>query len=577
MIRKIIFVLLGGLVLVFGLYKLLQLKRAFSNDEFKEENLQQVLAVYYISANNITAHKDSMLHYNLKWVNRSENALPLKQLKLLAEKNKPLFLNLEVWPQQLIKNLDKKVPELILEHEYDDKFTALAKALAGFSQPVYLRYNPEMEVPLYKYPWQNQSGIQYILSFRYISNLCKKSAPNLKMIWGPAGYPGTEDYWPGAEFADYCSVTLNEKSDMPGDNFPPYKTAPEMIRRKLFRMRFFDKPVFLLSSPTISKNNFKQQWLDEVNGNIKADRSLYHSPLVPLDTDTSLVKEERDANLVIGAYDPKLKLVNQPLITTEHIFTDFKSVEDGLFKKNFDEVIARHHDVIVTFEPWKDKFRVKDSNLLVNTINGYYDKVIGQVYQVISNVPQTVYLRWGHEMEIPVDRYAWQKQDPVPYIKAFRYVATFQKPRASNIRIVWGPAGDRGSVEWWPGEDVVDYVSIAIYGLPDKNINDHTKQLTFDNIFKTKFHRMRFAHRPIFITEFGVKGPEDYKRKWLENAAWTINKYPEVKGLNYFNFADVPKAWGNAETPDWSITAATFKSFTGLLKDVPKTNQITAK
>jgi hypothetical protein len=153
MIRKIIFVLLGGLVLVFGLYKLLQLKRAFSNDEFKEENLQQVLAVYYISANNITAHKDSMLHYNLKWVNRSENALPLKQLKLLAEKNKPLFLNLEVWPQQLIKNLDKKVPELILEHEYDDKFTALAKALAGFSQPVYLRYNPEMEVPLYKYPW----------------------------------------------------------------------------------------------------------------------------------------------------------------------------------------------------------------------------------------------------------------------------------------------------------------------------------------------------------------------------------------------------------------------------------------
>jgi beta-mannanase len=570
MSKKIILVILGGVLSAFGFYKILQLHRANSKDEFREEFSQHILAEYNISKNNVFAVNDSILHYNLKWVNESAEALPVKELKLLAKKNKPVFINLEIWPRQLIKNFDKRITAGILSREYDDKLTRLSELLAAFPQPVYLRYNAEMEVPVYKYPWQNQSGREYSLSFRHIAVVCKKIAPNIKMVWGPAGYPGAEDYWPGEEFTDYCSVTLNEKTDMPADNFTPYSSATEMIRRKLFRMRFFDKPVFLLSSSTINKDNFKQQWLEEVNNKIKADSVIYHTPVIPLDTDSTLVKKGRNTSLVLGVYDPKLLLVKQPLITVEHVFTDLKSVEDGVFKKNFDAVVARHHDVIVTFEPWKDGYREKDSNILMNTVNGLYDKIIGHLYQIISSVPQTVYLRWGHEMEIPVDRYAWQKKDPVEYIKAFRYVATFQKNKAANIRMVWGPAGDRGSVEWWPGEDVVDYVSIAIYGLPDKNINDHTKQLNFSTIFKNKFHRMRFAHRPLFITEFGVKGPEEYKEKWLEDAAWTINKYPEIKGVNYFNFADVPKAWGNAETPDWSITAATFKSFTSLLKDLHK-------
>jgi hypothetical protein len=84
---------------------------------------------------------------------------------------------------------------------------------------------------------------------------------------------------------------------------------------------------------------------------------------------------------------------------------------------------------------------------------------------------------------------------------------------------VWGPAGDRGSMEWYPGGDVVDFISIAIYGLPDKNITDPTRQESFETIFNRKAWRMRFASKPIFVTEFGVKGPEDFQAQWLEKAA----------------------------------------------------------
>jgi beta-mannanase len=354
------------------------------------------------------------------------------------------------------------------------------------------------------------------------------------------------------------------------DRYPLYPSVAEMMRRKLFRMRFMNKPVLFLGSVSVNRTNLNKQWLDEINSKIIADKAIYRTPIIPAIHDTANENKPRLTNLELGVYDPLLLLTKQPLITTEHIFTDMISVLNGTLKKDFGEVIGRHHNAIVTMEPWKDGIIEKDPAILTNTFNGHYDKVWTKLYEIISNVPQTVYLRWGHEMEIPIQRYAWQSMDPVAYIKAFRYFATFQKPKANNIKLVWGPAGDRGSVEWWPGEDVVDFVSFAVYGLPDKNINDYNKQKSFSSIFQTKFNRMRFTHRPIFVTEFGVKGPEAYQKKWILEAASIINKYPEVKGVSYFNFADTPKAWGDAETPDWSITDSTFKSFIKVIYNLHK-------
>lgn len=356
--------------------------------------------------------------------------------------------------------------------------------------------------------------------------------------------------------------------EIPNDPYPPYPSISETIRRKLFRMRFMNKSVILLGTASVNRGNFEQEWIDKINSELSADKAIYRTPVSVPDTDT-ITKTSRTANLKIGVYDPLLLLVKEPAVTVEHLFTDMGMVKNGSFKKDFDAIIARHHDVIVTIEPWKDGKKQRDSLLLLHTLKGDYDDIWKSLYQLIASVPQTIYLRWGHEMEIPIDRYPWQKQDPVNYIKAFRYFASLKPSNAGNIKLVWGPAGDRGSVEWWPGADVVDYVSIAIYGLPDKNIRDFNSQQSFSTIFFTKYHRMRFTHKPIFITEFGVKGPEAYQKKWLEDATETINKYDAIKGISYFNFADNPKAWGDTETPVWSITPATFKNFTRNLNGLP--------
>ncbi len=116
-------------------------------------------------------------------------------------------------------------------------------------------------------------------------------------------------------------------------------------------------------------------------------------------------------------------------------------------------------------------------------------------------------------------------------------------------------------MEWWPGNDVVDYVSIAIYGLPDKNITDPEKQESFSRIFGRKSSRFRFINKPFFITEFGVKGDEEFQNLWLGEAAVILNRQKNVVGINYFNHGDSPGAWGEIQPPDWSILANTFRKF----------------
>jgi hypothetical protein len=38
-------------------------------------------------------------------------------------------------------------------------------------------------------------------------------------------------------------------------------------------------------------------------------------------------------------------------------------------------------------------------------------------------------------------------------------------------------------------------------------------------------------------------------------------RYPEILAVCYFNMTDTPKAWGDVETPEWSITRAVFDAF----------------
>ena len=537
-----------------------------TTDVVAERGDEPLLALYDRNDSSAAGWVGNCRSITLRWNN--EQAVDFaEQLKTTIGNAPAVLITVETWPAQG-KFSKENVLNRIENGLYDGKIKKLGELLSVQKAVVMLRLNPDMEVYVNRYPWQMQGAATYAKAFRHFSEHLKAVAPAVKMVWAPAGYPGTEEYWPGARWVDLVSVTLKGKSESMTDNYPEEKNMQQLIFRKLHRLRFFDKPALVIGSEKINTANFIQADFNAAVGYIRQNKAIEYLDMNAADKEKADSTLRKAGTLTVAVFDPQGKLTDSVPVTTEHIFVNLEFLKSGSFRKKFDSAVSRNHHVIVTMEPWRDKKLSKDPELMANILAGKYDSVFNQLYAVLSSVTdKTIYLRWLHEMEIPIKRYPWQSQDPLLYIKCYRYFVNFIRDKnPGNILFVWGPAGDRGSMEFWPGSDVVDYTSIAIYGLPDKNITDHNKQESFETIFKRKYRRIWFSHKPLFITEFGVKGPKDYKDQWLTAAAATIESNAEITGISYFNDADNPKAWGDIEAPDWAVTPGTFSAFLKQLK-----------
>lgn len=475
----------------------------------------------------------------------------------------PVLISIETLGRYLAPLTRNHPIDDIIKGRYDRVFKELCTEIAGRRSNVYFRINPDMEVPVSHYPWQ-RFGPGYIDAFRHFAEVCKKHAPHVQIVWGPAGYPGALEYYPGDEIVDAASVTLKSDLEQSVNKYPKDYTVAYDLFRRLHRLRFIDRPIFILGSTLVPKDSMNANILHSAEERINQAKEIAYTNdnfKRPTTTYDDLPKK-----IEIGLYDPNSLLNSEKPVTVEHLFVDFGSLDNGDFEKDFKDVLARGHNVIVTFEPFRlPNGEPDDLNLLQRVTEGKYDNEIKQLYDIILLTQNKIYLRYAHEMEIPITRYPWQSQDPLTYIQSFRYFMTFLDSIPANMKRVWGPAGDRGSLEWWPGNDVVDYISMAIYGLPDKNIEDPYKQESFSTIFYRKSWRMRFIDKPFFITEFGVKGPEEYQYIWLEGAAKVVRENPRVRGINYFNMSDTPKAWGDIPPPDWHISKKSFYRFVELL------------
>jgi beta-mannanase len=544
--------------------KIVQILKEKPKNTIEQNNSEPILAVFSFEDDFENHNIENFLHFTLKLYNTKKWGIEKEVLTQIPD-SIPILITIETWDGTRIFSTYNNPLNFLLKGYYDHIIELMCKEWIGTRPNVYIRLNPEMEVPVNFYPWQYSSYLNYINAFRHFSEVCQKNAPQVKTVWGPAGYPGTLELYPGEEWIDAATVTIKSESEMYLDVYPKNYPVAYDIKRRIHRLRFMNKPIFVLGSKNAANDSVNQQLISEISQYITNNKQVIYSEenfkSPEPDKTTGLNK-----NFEIGFHDPNLLLTNEKPVTVEHIFADFNNILDGTLEKLFNDVVNRGHKVIVTIEPSRNSIGVNDRNVLRDIISGGYDSEIKQLYSILTSTNQQVYLRFAHEMEIPILRYPWQSQDPVEYIHAFRYFMNFMNPWPENIKKVWGPAGDRGSIEWYPGNDVVDYVSIAIYGLPDKNITDPEKQESFSTIFNRKSWRMRFIDKPIFITEFGVKGPEEYQTKWLINAAQVIRENPQIVGINYFNMTDTPKAWGEIKPPDWSISRESFYTFLKVLK-----------
>jgi beta-mannanase len=526
----------------------------------------KLLAVFSFKDLDQSQLIEKSIHYKIKLVKSSGIPITKNEIKEINNPSIPLIFTIETWGVNGYFSFKNDEMKSLYKGKYDKLIQEFCVSVIGDRPNVYFRLNPEIEVPSVTFPWRGRL-LSYHKAFEHLSNLTNSFAPQVKQIFGGVGYPGVLDFYPDNKEVDLVSVVLSPESEKSLNYYPKYNSEYYDLFRRLHRFRFLDKPIFVFGSSEVDRLSINQALFDSIKNQVYLKEEIIYSSDNFITSKNKIKKPFHDSVFEFGLYDPNDLLNNEKSVSVEHLFVDFSSLYNGSFEKSFKEVLSRNHNIIVTFEPFRNPFGEDDINVLKNVIKQVYDKEIEQLYSIISQTSNIVYLRFGHEMEIPTTRYPWQSQDPIIYINSFRYFMLYKDSIPSNIKRVWGPAGDRGSDEFWPGSDVVDVISFAIYGLPDKNITDPNKQLSFATFFNKKKRRMRFLDKPIFITEFGVKGPEGYQKKWLEGAAKILKNEPQVIGANYFNMSDTPKAWGEIKPPDWSISKETLDHFINTLNE----------
>lgn len=531
--------ILGLAILAIALVGFSILKKRYFPHYFVKNKLEirvnePVIAVYdpfnKMPGNNIR-------HYALVIKADSDWKIEKNTLSSIAPEV-PVILTIEIWGSNILDRIAKG--------SFDNKFRRLLSETISNRKNVYLRFLPEMEQNDKDYPWTNW-GTFYLKAFNRFTQIAEKEMPQANILWGPSGSIGNMEYYPKDQIIDAASITLHKDNKV--------NDLQNQVRSQLLRMRFLKTPVFILGSPT-QKNELSSEKISNIFARFekeKAQIDFKHE----LNTNTKHFKRKNE--VAIGVYDPENLLVNKEEISVEHIFINFEEIRNGSMIKNLTSILSRGHDVIITIEPNGDR------KVLKKIYTGERDALLRRFYMNIPETEHNIYLRFAHEMEIPIDRYAWQKQDPIDYIKAYRHFVKFPDTINPHIKTIWGPAGDKGSLQWWPGGDVVDFISMSVYGLPDKNITDPDKQESFERIYERKKRRLDFFHKPFFITEFGVKGSEEFQQNWLQNAAKVINRDTAIFGVNYFNYQDLPDAWGDIKPPDWRISVKTFENFTRAL------------
>jgi len=260
----------------------------------------------------------------------------------------------------------------------------------------------------------------------------------------------------------------------------------------------------------------------------------------------------------LGVYDPKDLLDEVSGISLQHDFVPWFQTE------RLSEALEKSRKLgrfpLISLEPWpllKDNLTAE--TLLQDINAGEYDQIIKEDATVIKSVsPQSVLVRWGHEMEL-TELYPWSG-DPVAYISAYRRVVDIFRARGvQNVRWVWSPAGNSSADKFYPGDKYVDYVGVTI--LADYRWDQEagfSSLRSFETLLREKYWLAEEFNKPLIAAEVGVSiAGSSEKRLWLLNAQKSFSLFPRLVAFVYFNDINA-HAPGNYR-PNWCIDQQIFK------------------
>jgi len=215
---------------------------------------------------------------------------------------------------------------------------------------------------------------------------------------------------------------------------------------------------------------------------------------------------------------------------------------------------ARGQTSLVNWEPFGVDFQ--------DIVDGEHDALITAQAEGAARLDRPVLLDLAAEMN---EEEGWGGHDPDLYVAAWRHVhEIFSEHAAGQVEWVWAPnntdsEGAPAAVEYYPGEDYVDWTGIDGYNWGTSE-SGFTWQ-SFEEVFGDMYDVLAELGKPIIIGETASGEVGGSKVEWIADVVPTLeSRFPEIRAVVWF---DVEKE------RDWRIHSSdeAFAAFRDLAHD----------
>ena len=184
-------------------------------------------------------------HLFLPWEDVSLPSLVDADLYAL-ERNRALLITIEPWTWT---RDERNTPEFllngILNGYYDSNMRTICRIIGDMQSPATVRWAHEMERADGQFIWAGWAPDDYITTYRRMIDICRAEAPNITVVWSPAGDDGMDAYYPGDDYADLIGLSIFGYEPWEKGVLGAPRTYQEILDETYARAAIYGKPVIV--------------------------------------------------------------------------------------------------------------------------------------------------------------------------------------------------------------------------------------------------------------------------------------------------------------------------------------------
>lgn len=200
--------------------------------------------------------------------------LPWEDVSLLSlldadqyarERNRALMVTIEPWTWT---RDERNTPEFlrngILNGYYDANMRGICRILKDLESPISVRWAHEMERNEGQFIWSLWDPQDYITAYQRMIDICRTEAPNINVVWSPAGDEGLEKYYPGDDYVDLVGLSIFGLEEWEKEILGGVRDYQSWLDETYARASVFGKPVIVAELGYVGTAEYVDTWENQV-------------------------------------------------------------------------------------------------------------------------------------------------------------------------------------------------------------------------------------------------------------------------------------------------------------------------